>query len=67
MNGCEQELVINKLNPILRGFANYYKGVVSKETFKYISYRVWQYLWRWAKRDIPTKTQNGYGSVISRP
>ncbi|WP_019505909.1 group II intron reverse transcriptase/maturase [Pleurocapsa sp. PCC 7319] len=50
MNGIEQEAVIRKLNPILRGFANYYKGVVSKETFGYISSRIWQYLWRWAKR-----------------
>lgn len=55
MNGAKQEDVIAKLNPILRGFANYYKGVVSKETFSYISYRVWQYLWRWAKRRHPNK------------
>jgi RNA-directed DNA polymerase len=33
LNGVEQEVVIKKLNPILRGFAIYYKGVVSKETF----------------------------------
>jgi RNA-directed DNA polymerase len=55
MYGCEQEVVIKKLNPILRGFANYYKGVVSKEIFSYISYRVWQYLWRWANRRHPNK------------
>lgn len=54
-NGTEQETLIKKLNPILRGFANYYKGVVSKETFGYISHRVWQYLWRWAKRRHPNK------------
>ena len=55
LNGAEQEVLINKLNPILRGFANYYKGGVSKETFNYISHRVWQYLWRWAKRRHPRK------------
>ena len=44
LNGVEQEVLIRKLNPILRGFANYYKGVVSKETFSYISYRLWQYM-----------------------
>jgi len=55
LNGVEQEVLIRKLNPILRGFANYYKGVVSKETFSYISHRVWQYLWRWAKRRHPNK------------
>jgi RNA-directed DNA polymerase len=56
MNGTEQEAVIKKLNPILRGFAAYYRGVVSKETFGYISYRVWKYLWRWAKRRHPNKS-----------
>ena len=55
LNGAKQENVISKLNPILRGFANYYKGVVSKETFSYISSRVWQYLWRWAMRRHPNK------------
>lgn len=55
LHGASQERVIKKLNPILRGFANYYKGAVSKETFSYISYRVWQYLWRWAKRNHPNK------------
>jgi RNA-directed DNA polymerase len=55
LDGNEQEKIIKKLNPILRGFANYYKNVVSKETFGYISHRVWQYLWRWAKRRHPNK------------
>lgn len=55
MSEAKQENIIAKLNPILRGFANYYKGVVSKETFSYISHRVWQYLWRWAKRRHPNK------------
>ncbi len=50
-----QAVLIMKLNPILRGFANYYQGVVSKETFSYISYRVWQYLWNWCKRRHPKK------------
>ncbi|WP_292739455.1 HNH endonuclease [Nostoc sp. JL31] len=26
-----------------------------KETFSYISHRVWQYLWRWSKRRHPSK------------
>jgi RNA-directed DNA polymerase len=54
-NGCEQEVVIRKLNPLLRGFANYYKGVVSKDIFSYISHRVWKYLWQWGKRRHPHK------------
>lgn len=55
LNGASQEVVISKLNPILRGFANYYRAAVSKETFSYISHRVWQYLWRWCKRRHPEK------------
>jgi RNA-directed DNA polymerase len=55
LSSVEQEVLIKKLNPILRGFAYYYKGVVSKETFGYIHHRIWQYLWRWAKRRHPNK------------
>jgi RNA-directed DNA polymerase len=55
MNGREQEVLIRRLNPILRGFANYYKHQVSKKTFSYIAHRTWQYLWRWAKRRHPHK------------
>ncbi len=52
-----QSEVIQKLNPRIIGFANYYRGVVSKETFSYIRYRVWKYLWRWAKRRHPSKSK----------
>ena len=38
LNGASQEVVVSKLNPILRGFANYYRAAVSKETFSYISH-----------------------------
>ena len=44
------EVLIGKLNPLLRGFANYYKPFGSKEVFSYIGYRVWQYLWNWCRR-----------------
>lgn len=52
---AKQESLIGKLNPILRGFANYYQGVVSKRTYSYIKSRVWQYLWKWSKRRHPQK------------
>ena len=57
MKARTQENVITKLNPLLIGFANYYRGVVSKETFSYISNRVWKYLWRWAKCRHPHKSK----------
>jgi len=52
-----QEKLIQKLKPILLGFANYYRGQVSKETFSYVNHRLWQYLWRWAKRRHPNKSK----------
>jgi RNA-directed DNA polymerase len=56
LNGAKQEQIIFHLNPILRGFANYYRGGVSKEVFNYVDHRIWQYLWRWAKRRHPRKS-----------
>lgn len=47
--------VIQYLNPILRGWSNYYKIVVSKATFSYVSHRLWQMLWRWCLRRHPNK------------
>ena len=55
MATVKQEALITKLNPILRGFANYYQGVVSKETFSYITHRVTIYLWKWCRRRHPNK------------
>ena len=43
-------LLIEKLNPIIRGWANYHRGVVSKQTFNYLDYRIWKLLWQWCKR-----------------
>jgi RNA-directed DNA polymerase len=54
-HGMAQETLIRRLNPILRGFVNYYRFVCSKEIFNYIGHRVWQYLWRWSVRQHPNK------------
>ena len=49
------EAVINHINPIIRGWANYYKYVVSKEVFSYIDHHLWKALWQWSKRRHPNK------------
>ncbi|MBS3905955.1 MAG: group II intron reverse transcriptase/maturase [Syntrophaceae bacterium] len=51
------EAVIEKLNPILRGWAYYYRFVCSKETFSNIQYKVHWILWKWAKRRHPNKSK----------
>jgi len=49
------EAVIQVLNPILRGWANYYKHAVSKEVFASFDHHLVQALIRWAKRRHPNK------------
>lgn len=49
------EAVISYLNPLLRGWGNYYRHGVSKEVFSYIDYKVWNYLRKWALRRHPKK------------
>jgi RNA-directed DNA polymerase len=52
---AKTENLIRLLNPKLRGWANYYRHVVSKRTFSYVSSEVFRALWRWAKRRHPNK------------
>lgn len=44
------ENVIAQLNPIIKGWGNYYRHGASKETFNYFDYRIWRLLWNWAMR-----------------
>jgi len=50
-----QDQLIRRLNPLLRGWANYHRHVVSKHIFNAVSSAVWQCLWRWARRRHPNK------------
>jgi RNA-directed DNA polymerase len=49
--------VIRHLNPEIRGWANYYRHVVSSEVYGYMDGRIAQSIWRWALRRHPTKTR----------
>ncbi len=48
--------LINKLNPILRGWANYYKHCCCSRTFSKLNSWVWEKLWRWARRRHSNKS-----------
>lgn len=48
-------VLIAMLNPIIRGWANYHKHVVSKQVFQHADHAIWQAVWRWAKRRHPKK------------
>lgn len=47
--------VIRDLNPVIRGWANYYRHCAASETFSKADHRMWQMLWVWAKRRHPNK------------
>jgi RNA-directed DNA polymerase len=47
--------LIKILNPKLRGWANYHRSVVSKETFTRIDHVIWRLCFTWAKRRHPGK------------
>ena len=44
------EIIIQILTPLIRGWANYYSTVVSKQAFAHCDHRIHQMLWRWARR-----------------
>jgi RNA-directed DNA polymerase len=52
---AKQENLIGRLNPKIRGWANYHKGTVAKETFTKVDHEVWEVIWQWAKRRHPEK------------
>ena len=47
--------VIEKLTPVIRGWANYHRSQNSTRTFAKCDHQIWQALWRWACRRHPNK------------
>ena len=53
----KQEDLIDALNPVITGWANYHQSVVSSEIFNKLDSRIWNMLWHWAKRRHPSKSK----------
>jgi RNA-directed DNA polymerase len=58
-----QTELIGRLNPLLRGWANYYRHAVAKRTYKTADKEIWKALWAWVKRRHP---QKGMGWLLKR-
>ena len=52
---ASQAALIEVLNPVIRGWANYHRHVSAKATFEQVDHEIWQALWRWARRRHPEK------------
>jgi RNA-directed DNA polymerase len=51
----KQEVLINKLDPVIRGWCNYFSTVVSKEIFNQLDSLIWWKLWKWGVKRHPNK------------
>jgi RNA-directed DNA polymerase len=50
-----QAAVIDELNPIIWGWANFYSAAVSAKVFNRTDWKLWVPLWRWSVRRHPKK------------
>ncbi|NEO17794.1 group II intron reverse transcriptase/maturase, partial [Moorena sp. SIO3F7] len=67
-----QEALIRRLRPIIKGWCNYNRSVVSKETFKGLDNKLWNKLQRWGYRRHPNKSRTWvnkkyWGTKVEKP
>jgi RNA-directed DNA polymerase len=48
LRGSNAGAVIARLNPIIKGWAAYYRGVVSSKVFHTLDYQMWKLTYKWA-------------------
>jgi RNA-directed DNA polymerase len=56
LRGSNAGAVIARINPIIRGWSAYYRGVVSSTTFTALDNHMWWLTYRWATHTHPTKS-----------
>ncbi|MGC0272878.1 group II intron maturase-specific domain-containing protein [Pseudactinotalea sp. Z1739] len=56
LHGTNAAAVISRLNPILRGWSEYYRTAVSKQVFGDIDSTLWWLLFKWGRRQHNMKT-----------
>ena len=67
MRGSNAMALIARLNPIIRGWAAYYRGVVSSKLFGALDHYVWWLTYRWACRSHPRKPKKWIVRPVLRP
>jgi RNA-directed DNA polymerase len=51
LRGSNAGAVIATLNPVIRGWTTYYRGVVSARVFSSLGNYTWQLTWKWAQHE----------------
>jgi RNA-directed DNA polymerase len=52
---ASQGNLIVRLNPVIRGWANYHRHCVAKHAFSRMDLEIWRKLWWWSRRRHPRK------------
>jgi group II intron maturase/reverse transcriptase-like protein len=55
LRGSNAAAVIARLNPIIRGWAAYYRSVVASEVFTSLDHYTWKLVYKWARHTHPNK------------
>nr|AGS52081.1 mobile element protein [uncultured bacterium contig00024] len=58
INQCKartQDELVERLNPVIRGWCNYHQGTVAKKVFSRINHEIFNALWKWACHRHPNK------------
>jgi len=58
LRGANAAMVLQRLTPIVRGWAAYYRTVVSSEMFSALDRYVWKLTYKWAKHSHPKKSKH---------
>ena len=58
LRGSNAQAVIRKLNPIIRGWAAYYRTQVSSEVFDALDHHLWRLTWKWARYSHQNKPKS---------
>ena len=55
LRGSNAKAVIAALNPVIRGWTAYHRGMVSKKIFESLGHYTWQLTYKWARYSHPNK------------
>ena len=58
LRGANAVAVLKRLNPIIRGWSAYYRGVVSSEVFTALDSYMWKLTYKWAVHTHPNKSKH---------
>jgi RNA-directed DNA polymerase len=60
LRGSNAKAVIQRLNPIIRGWSAYYRTVVSSREFASLDSYMWKLTYKWAKHNHPNKSKHWF-------